>query len=70
MQSPFLPATKAHPAFLVADIAAARAQLEAAGVATRSDDAIPGKRRFYAGDPFGNRLEFIQNGDGFSAQRG
>jgi hypothetical protein len=23
------------------------------------DEAIPGVRRFYASDPFGNRLEFI-----------
>lgn len=25
-----------------------------------------GVRRFYANDPFGNRIEFIQDGDGFS----
>lgn len=24
------------------------------------DDAAPGVRRFYATDPFGNRLEFLQ----------
>jgi hypothetical protein len=24
------------------------------------DDAVPGIRRFYARDPFGNRLEFVE----------
>jgi hypothetical protein len=32
----------------------------------REDEA----RRFYAADPFGNRLEFIQDGDGFSQPKG
>jgi hypothetical protein len=27
---------------------------------------VPNVRRFYADDPFGNRIEFIQQGDGFS----
>jgi hypothetical protein len=27
---------------------------------------VPGVRRFYAADPFANRIEFIQNGDGFT----
>jgi catechol 2,3-dioxygenase-like lactoylglutathione lyase family enzyme len=62
----FTPARKAHPAFLVADLEACRAALEAAGVATRPDSEVPGVRRFYADDPFGNRVEFIQQGDGFS----
>ena len=62
----FAPARKAHPAFLVADLAAARGALAEAGVAATPDDAIRGARRFYAADPFGNRIEFIQDGDGFS----
>jgi catechol 2,3-dioxygenase-like lactoylglutathione lyase family enzyme len=62
----FVPATKAHPAFLVSDLVSMQAALEAAGVTVTPDDAMPGVRRFYAADPFGNRLEFIQNGDGFS----
>jgi hypothetical protein len=32
------------------------------------DEAIPGVRRFYVYDPFGNRLEFIQDGEGFNQQ--
>jgi hypothetical protein len=27
---------------------------------------VPDVRRCYAADPFGNRIEFIQDGDGFS----
>ena len=36
------------------------ARLEAAGVDVRWDDELPGLRRFYAEDPWGNRLEFLQ----------
>jgi catechol 2,3-dioxygenase-like lactoylglutathione lyase family enzyme len=62
----FAPASKAHPALLVSDLPALWAALAAEGVRLTPDDAVPGVRRFYALDPFGNRLEFIQNGDGFS----
>ena len=66
VEQPFAPARKAHPAFLVADLEQGRQGLEAAGVATTPDDSVPGVRRCYAADPFGNRIEFIQDGDGFS----
>ena len=62
VEAAFVPARKAHPAFLVADLAAARAALEAAGHAT----VDAGGPRFHAFDPFGNRLEFVQRGGGFS----
>lgn len=55
----FRPAKKAHAAFLVDDIAALRAQLERAGFPTREDEPLEGFARFYADDPFGNRLEFL-----------
>jgi catechol 2,3-dioxygenase-like lactoylglutathione lyase family enzyme len=55
----FRPATKAHIAILVNDLAATRRSLEAAGVPTREDEPLPGYARFYADDPFGNRLEFL-----------
>jgi catechol 2,3-dioxygenase-like lactoylglutathione lyase family enzyme len=58
VEEPFMPALKAHPGFVVADLDALRAKLNAAGIATRDDDSIPGSRRFFAADPFGNRLEF------------
>jgi len=53
----FAPARKAHPAFAVDDLDALAARL---GDVTW-DDALPGVRRFYASDPFGNRLEFMQS---------
>ena len=56
----FRPAAKAHPALLVDDLAKVRAALEAAGHATRDDKPVDGCERFFADDPFGNRLEFMQ----------
>lgn len=66
VEEEFRPARKAHPALLVADLEALRATLVAAQVQVIPDDTVPGVRRFYAPDPFGNRLEFIQDGDGFN----
>jgi catechol 2,3-dioxygenase-like lactoylglutathione lyase family enzyme len=51
----FAPARKAHPAFAVDDLDALAARLGE----VEWDDALPGVRRFYASDPFGNRLEFL-----------
>jgi catechol 2,3-dioxygenase-like lactoylglutathione lyase family enzyme len=59
IEEEFRPATKAHPAFEVADLDALRQRLVAAGVETWEDEPYPGRRRFYAHDPFGNRLEFL-----------
>ena len=56
----FTPATKAHPGLLVEDLEAARTVLNIAGVQTRPGGDIPGFRRFFATDPAGNRLEFLQ----------
>lgn len=69
VEAEFAPARKAHPAFLVADLAALVRRLDEAGVATTPDTAVAGVRRCYTSDPFGNRIELIQHGDGF-AQRG
>lgn len=62
----FVPATKAHPAFLVDDLAALHGRFTEFSVAVMVDTAVPGTHRFYASDPFGNRLEFIQAGEGFN----
>ena len=55
VEDPFVPARKAHPAFRVDDLDGLAERL---GDVTW-DDALPGVRRFYAEDPFGNRLEFL-----------
>src|SRR5581483_3954886 len=54
----FVPARKAHPGFVVDDLAALRGALAAQGIDARDDRDLPGVERFYADDPFGNRLEF------------
>lgn len=61
VEEPFAPARKAHPAFIVDDLASLQQRLQAAGHAcTRSDGDIPGVQRFHTYDPFGNRIEFQQ----------
>jgi catechol 2,3-dioxygenase-like lactoylglutathione lyase family enzyme len=57
----FAPATKAHPALLVrlADLERLAARLADAGCTVQWDDAIPGTRRFYTADPWGNRIELV-----------
>ncbi len=66
VENDFRPARKAHPALLVTDLEACRATLAAAGAAITPDHSLPGVRRFYTADPFGNRIELIQAEDGFS----
>lgn len=68
VEADFVPARKAHPALRVADLETCRQVLAAAGVALVADTTLPEVRRFYADDPFGNRIEFIQDGDGFAQQ--
>ena len=57
--SDFVPNTKAHPASRVTDLDALAERLITAGVEVRWDDELPGVGRFYAEDPWGNRLEFM-----------
>jgi hypothetical protein len=59
----FRPARKAHGGLLVNDLDGLRRALEDAGVATSDDEASIDVRRFYAEDPFGNRLELIDARD-------
>jgi catechol 2,3-dioxygenase-like lactoylglutathione lyase family enzyme len=60
VEESFRPATKAHPAFAVSDINPTFAALQKAGVHCAWDEAIGNIRRFYATDPWGNRLEFTE----------
>ncbi|KKD08658.1 VOC family protein [Streptomyces sp. WM6386] len=54
------PARKAHPGLRVTDIETYAARLQAGGAALTWDADLPGHRRFYAHDPVGNRLEFLE----------
>jgi catechol 2,3-dioxygenase-like lactoylglutathione lyase family enzyme len=56
----FQAAKKAHPAFAVFHLDELREALRARGVKVVDDDSLPGARRFYAEDPWGNRLEFVE----------
>ncbi|CAN5902323.1 VOC family protein [soil metagenome] len=61
VETPFAPAKKAHPAFRVAGLEALSERLDGAEVEVVWDTALPSVRRFYAADPFGNRLEFLDD---------
>ena len=63
VEQDFRPARKAHPAFAVFDLDELRERLQSAGVPVIEDGALPGTRRFYAEDPWGNRLEFVEIAD-------
>jgi catechol 2,3-dioxygenase-like lactoylglutathione lyase family enzyme len=56
----FRPARKAHPAFSVENIRRLYEKLSNAGVRCTWDHAVGDVRRFYASDPWGNRLEFTE----------
>jgi catechol 2,3-dioxygenase-like lactoylglutathione lyase family enzyme len=56
----FQPAKKAHPAFATPNLEELRELLRARGVAVVEDEALASTRRFYAEDPWGNRLEFVE----------
>ena len=61
IEEPFAPARKAHPAFLVENLDALEGSLSGTGLqCSRADGEVPGVRRFYVHDPFGNRVEFQQ----------
>jgi hypothetical protein len=61
VEDPFVPARKAHPAFRLPaeQLDELAGRLEAAGVRVEWDDSLPGARRFYTADPWGNRLEML-----------
>ena len=59
----FRAALKAHPAFLVRDLGALIQRLRAAGVEVVDDGLLPGYRRVYVTDPFGNRLELMERNE-------
>jgi muramoyltetrapeptide carboxypeptidase len=69
IEGAFTPARKAHVALLVSDLDGIGEALRAAGSSFEPDDRVPGRRRAYTADPFGNRIELIADGDGFSQRR-
>lgn len=60
VEEDFRPAKKAHPALVVEGLDDVLARCEAAGLPSKPDAEIDGRRRFHVFDPFGNRLELIE----------
>jgi catechol 2,3-dioxygenase-like lactoylglutathione lyase family enzyme len=56
------PATKAHPAFVTANLARIEEYLQSAGVPITGDH-LAGYERIYVSDPFGNRIELMEPRD-------
>jgi catechol 2,3-dioxygenase-like lactoylglutathione lyase family enzyme len=59
VEDDFRPARKAHPALRVAGLAGL---VDRAGLEITWSDEIPGVRRGFIADPFGNRIELIDAG--------
>ena len=60
VEDDFRPAKKAHVALSVKDAAPLRTKLTELGHRVQDDDLIPGLKRFYTDDSFGNRIEIIE----------
>ncbi len=56
----FEPARKAHPAFIVDDLAELAAKLRGAGYQVVENQPLQGYARLYVDDPFGNRVELME----------
>ncbi len=63
VEAEFRPARKSHIALLVDDLESCREELLAHGVAVIDDDSGLAVGRFYALDPFGNRIELVAAAD-------
>lgn len=60
VEEDFRPARKAHPGLAVDDLDGLVVALEAAGVAVRRVEEVPGMPQWYVDDPFGNRVELLE----------
>lgn len=62
VEDPFVPARKAHPAFVVDDLDGLADSLDGAGfeVDRSQEHTFDGHRRFHTHDPHGNRVEVLQ----------
>lgn len=63
VEQDFAPAHKAHPALLVGSggLDALAARLDGAGVRVDWDRSLDPLRRFYSHDPWGNRIELLED---------
>ena len=56
----FIPARKAHPAFIVDDLAGMIEKAAKSGYNVTADEPLEGCDRRHVDDPFGNRIELIE----------
>ena len=64
VEEDFRAARKAHPGLLVDDFDVLSAALRSLGHDVVDDLLLPGVRRAHVSDPFGNRIELIEAGNG------
>jgi predicted enzyme related to lactoylglutathione lyase len=60
VEKSFIPARKAHPAFIVDDLATMVMKATQAGYKVTADEPLEGCDRRHIDDPFGNRIEVIE----------
>lgn len=62
IEEPFSPARKAHPALRVpaGRLDGLAERLSSGGAKVTWDEGLPGVRRFYTEDPWGNRIEILE----------
>lgn len=60
VEAEFTPARKAHPAFRVSSLTALIARLEETGTDFTRGIDLPGISRIFVHDPFGNRIELLE----------
>ena len=61
VEESFRPAKKAHPAFVVDDLAGFAKSLSGRGLSVQRDaEQVVGVVRLFTADPFGNRIELVQ----------
>lgn len=60
VEEDFRPARKAHPALVVGSLDELVERLARESISVSWNDEIPGIRRCFVDDPFGNRIELIE----------
>ena len=60
VEGDFMPARKAHPAFIVEGLRGLATTLQRAGYHVWKDQLLEGYDRLYVDDPFGNRIELME----------
>lgn len=60
VEADFHPAKKAHPALTVVDLPALVLRVKEAGFQVCDDEPLAGYNRCYVADPFGNRIELME----------